>query len=81
MAWINMVAVNEARGLLAAIFKGALARAGKVFHILRIQSVNPPVVRAGISLYREIMFGESPLSRAQREMIAVVVSRANDCHY
>jgi AhpD family alkylhydroperoxidase len=27
------------------------------------------------------MHGPSPLSRAQREMLAVVVSRANDCHY
>ena len=30
---------------------------------------------------RTIMFGESPLTRAQREMIAVVTSQANDCFY
>jgi AhpD family alkylhydroperoxidase len=28
-----------------------------------------------------VMFGESPLSRAQREMIAVVTSTANECDY
>jgi AhpD family alkylhydroperoxidase len=27
------------------------------------------------------MFGESPLSRAQREMLAVVVSQVNHCKY
>jgi AhpD family alkylhydroperoxidase len=27
------------------------------------------------------MFAPSELSRAERELLAVVVSRANDCHY
>ena len=81
MAWIKTVAPDEARGLLATIYKTARARAGRVFGILRLQSVNPPVLRAGVGLYREIMHADSPLSRAQREMIAVVVSRANQCHY
>ncbi|HET7855940.1 MAG TPA: carboxymuconolactone decarboxylase family protein, partial [Gaiellaceae bacterium] len=31
--------------------------------------------------YRMIMFGDSPLSRAEREAIAVAVSAANDCFY
>ena len=36
----------------------------------------------GRKLYEELMFSpKSPLSRAQREMIAVAVSRANECHY
>jgi uncharacterized peroxidase-related enzyme len=34
-----------------------------------------------MELYLDIMFGRSPLSRAQREMIAVVVSVANGCQY
>jgi alkylhydroperoxidase family enzyme len=81
MAWIETVAPEQAEGLLAGIYKAAVKRAGQVFNILRLQSLNPPVLRAGIGLYREAMHGESPLSRAQREMIATVVSRANDCHY
>jgi alkylhydroperoxidase family enzyme len=32
-------------------------------------------------LFRAIMYGPSPLSRYQREMIAVVVSAINKCHY
>ena len=39
------------------------------------------VMRDSMRLYSSIMFGESPLTRAQREMIAVVTSEANDCHY
>ncbi|MEE8585350.1 MAG: carboxymuconolactone decarboxylase family protein [Acidobacteriota bacterium] len=50
-------------------------------NILRIHGVNPGVLRGHLSLYRAIMHAESPLSRAQREMLAVVVSALNGCHY
>ena len=34
-----------------------------------------------MKFYGAVMFGASPLSRVQREMLAVVTSRANDCFY
>jgi alkylhydroperoxidase family enzyme len=53
-----------------------------VFNIIRIQSPRPEILRASTQLYTEIMFSpKSPLSRSQREMIAVVVSKTNGCHY
>jgi uncharacterized peroxidase-related enzyme len=82
MAWIRTIAPEEATGLLKRLYGQALARAGKVFNVLRIQSLRPEVLKAGVALYTELMMSpRSPLSRAQREMIAVVVSRANECHY
>jgi len=82
MPWIRTVAPGEATGLLKRIYDEAIARAGKVFNVLSIQSLRPEVLQAGIDLYQELMFSpRSPLSRAQREMIAVAVSRANECHY
>jgi len=82
MAWIHTVAPGEATGLLKRLYGEAVARAGKVFNVLRIQSLRPEVLQAGIALYKELMHSpRSPLSRAQREMIAVAVSRANGCHY
>jgi uncharacterized peroxidase-related enzyme len=82
MAWIRTVPPGEATGLLKRLYDEALARAGKVFNVLRVQSLRPEVLRAGIALYQEIMLSpRSPLSRARREMIAVAVSRANGCHY
>ena len=50
-------------------------------HVLRSHSANKPVLRAHLGLYRAIMFGESPLSRAEREAVAVAVSATNNCHY
>lgn len=82
MAWIRTVPPGEATGLLKRLYDEALARAGKVFNVLRIQSLRPEVLRAGVALYQELMLSpRSPLSRARREMIAVAVSRANGCHY
>jgi alkylhydroperoxidase family enzyme len=81
LAWIRIIDQPEAQGLLSTIYRQAIHRAGKVFNILRIQSQNPPVLQAGIDLYLRVMHGESPLTRAQREMLAVVVSKVNDCYY
>jgi uncharacterized peroxidase-related enzyme len=82
MAWIRTIAPEEATGLLKRLYGQAVARAGKVFNVLRLQSLRPEILKAGVALYTEVMISpRSPLSRAQREMIAVVVSRANECHY
>ena len=56
-------------------------RGGGIDHILKIHSLNPPSLLAHHDFYRTVMRGKSPLSRIQREMIAVVVSAVNRCHY
>ena len=81
MAWIKLVEEADASGLLARIYDAAIKRAGKVFQILKLQSNNPRTLKASLDFYTAAMMGESPLSRARREMMAVVVSRANNCHY
>lgn len=50
-------------------------------NILASHSLNARALQAHLRLYRTIMFEESPLTRAEREAIAVAVSAANDCHY
>ena len=50
-------------------------------NIIQIHGVHSRVLRQHYELYRELMYSRGPLSRSQREMIAVVVSAANDCHY
>jgi uncharacterized peroxidase-related enzyme len=82
MAWIETVAPERASGLLRQLYDAAIKRAGRVFNIIRIQSPRPHVLRASTQLYMELMHSpRSELSRAQREMIATAVSRANHCHY
>jgi alkylhydroperoxidase family enzyme len=50
-------------------------------NIIRIHGVHSRVMRHHFDLYLELMRRRSPLTRRQREMIAVVVSAYNDCHY
>lgn len=66
---------------MAKTYRAAIERAGRVFHIVRSMSLSPSVLDASMGLYQKIMHGRVGLARRQREMLAVVVSRANDCHY
>ena len=81
MPWIRQIPVNEATGALKQEFDKASRRAGRVWHIVHIMSLNPRVMKASMEHYRAIMFGSSPLSRAQRELLATVVSAELDCFY
>jgi alkylhydroperoxidase family enzyme len=81
MPWIEQVAISDATGVLKRQFEAAIKRAGRVWHIVHIMSINPPVMRASMQFYRTIMMGVSPLSRVQREMLATVTSAELDCFY
>jgi len=50
-------------------------------NILRIHGVHPRIIRQHYDLYLELMHRPGPLSREQREMVAVVVSAINRCRY
>ena len=50
-------------------------------HILQVHGVHPRVMRRHYELYMELMHAPGSLSRAQREMLAVVVSATNGCRY
>jgi len=79
--WIEQVEIDGAKGLLKRQFDAALKRAGRVWKIVHVMSINPPVLRDSIKFYVSVMMGESPLTRVQREMIAVVVSAELSCEY
>ena len=81
MTWIRTIGVEEATGRLGKAYAAAIERAGRVFGIVRAMSLEPVVLDASLGLYQRIMFGKAGLQRYQREMLAVVVSRTNDCHY
>jgi alkylhydroperoxidase family enzyme len=81
VAHLRLIEVDEATGQLRVEYDAAIGRAGKVFNIVKAMSLRPEVLREAMGLYRAIMFGPSEFARAERELLAVVVSNANDCHY
>ena len=81
MAHIPYVPAEEAEGLLAELYRTYADSDGAVDNILRIHSLNPRSMKDHLQLYSHLMRGPSPLSRIQREMLAVTVSAENDCFY
>ena len=81
MAWIRTIKKEEATGELAGLYGKMLEPDGSVDQILSIHSLNPASLKSHFDLYKQCMYGPSELTRVQREMIAVVVSAANRCHY
>jgi uncharacterized peroxidase-related enzyme len=79
--YIRLIEEAEAEGPLQEEYEAAVERAGKVFNILKAMSLRPGVLRASMELYKEVMFGESGLSRQERELLATVSSAAQNCHY
>lgn len=81
MSRINVVQPEEAEGRLKEIYNALIEQRGQLAEVHKIQSLRPESIVKHMELYMEIMFSRSELSRAQREMIAVVVSVSNNCSY
>lgn len=79
-AWIPVVGPAGAEGELAEAYREIGASEGAA-HVIALHSLHPAAMVDHVRLYRTLMFGPSPLSRVEREAIAVVVSDANDCFY
>ncbi|MBO6516678.1 MAG: peroxidase-related enzyme [Bacteroidia bacterium] len=81
MARIHVTQYEEAEGRLKEIYDDLIQKRGKLADVHMIQSLRPESIVKHMELYLEIMFSKSELSRAEREMIAVVVSASNQCEY
>ena len=81
-AWITTIEENSADQEVATTYERcADPTTGRAANIMKIHSLNPQSMLDHRALYRTLMFGRSPLKRPQREMIGVVVSALNHCHY
>ena len=81
MAFISYIPEDKAAPELKELYDEYRNAAGFVDNILRIHGHNPASMEGHFDLYRTLMRGSSPLTRTQREMIAVTVSGINDCFY
>jgi len=81
MAWIRTIDPEEAGEALRAVYERVISSRGKLSDIMRVQSLAPRAMAAHLDLYLALLFGPGPLSRAEREAIAVAVSTANGCEY
>ncbi len=79
--WIEILHGSAQTPELLEVYRRYKLPPGAVDHILSIHSLHPESLRGHYEFYRTIMFGSSPLSRAERETLAVAVSSHNGCVY
>ena len=80
-AWLRVPAEDEAPPGVAKLFEKASERLGFIPNVLRVYALRPRHLELWDAFYDDLMRGESGLTKPQREMIAVVVSTVNSCHY
>jgi len=82
MAWIHTIPEGEAEGELAELYaRWADPEHGGVDSILKLHSLDVEGLRAHLAVYRSAMRSSAGLPKVDRELVAVVVSQLNGCHY
>lgn len=82
MTWIDTIPYDEADGELATLYERVVDRdSGKLDHIMAAHSLNPRGLAAHFAVYSAAMAGTRGLRKVERELIALVVSQINACHY
>ena len=79
--WIDVLRDGRETPELLRVYETLKIQPKEVDNILNIHSLNPDSLKGHYSFYRTLMYGRSPLSRGDREMLAVAVSVRNECHY
>ena len=82
-AWIEIVPDDQwTDGRLADLYAEVVDPAhGRVDNIMAVHSLNPQAMAAHQGVYGSAMSGTASLRKVERELIALVVSLENHCHY
>lgn len=81
MSWIKNIDEEEAQNKLKVYYDAFRAPWGGVDNIVKVQGLIPKYLKSHMDFYRTLIYGSSPLTRVQREMIAIVVAQSNNCQY
>lgn len=82
MAWIETTREDQWDGELSELRELIEDReSGRVDNIMQIHSLDPAGLAAHHALYSSAMAGTRTLRKVDREMVALVVSVTNECHY
>jgi alkylhydroperoxidase family enzyme len=82
VSFIDSIGPDDADQELARLYEEVLdPRTGRLDNIMRVHSLHPRGLAAHQALYSAVMTPTPALRRAEREMIALLVSQINECHY
>jgi len=81
MAFIKVIDVLAAEGKLKEVYEDISKARGKLSNIMKVHSLLPDTMLKHLELYMSIMFSKSNLTREEKEVLAVIVSKNNKCDY
>ena len=81
MAWIEVVPAEDAQDELREVYEKVKISEGPIFTPYEVMTLNGPGLKALEDFQRVLRFGDSPLTRLQRELIATQVSVLNKCTF
>lgn len=82
MAWIETIGREASTGRLAELYDRVVdPHSGQLDNIMQVHGLHPDGLAAHYRLYRAAMVGTPGLPEVERELIALVVSQHNACHY
>jgi len=81
LTWLRVPEEEELPPEVLELWQPSLEKLGFVPNVLRLYALRPNRLLAWNAHYEEAMKGDSALTKAEREAIAVVVSVTNDCAY
>ena len=81
MAWIKTAEPDKASGKTKKVFDRIMKERGRLANIFIAQGLDPEVLEHHLDIYEILMIDPGPLTREEREMIAVIVSAANRSAY
>ena len=81
LAWLHVPSEDEVPEEVRSLWQRAEEKLGFVPNVLRTWALRPQHMLRWRKYMDELLKGDSGLTEAQREMIGVVVSSTNRCHY
>lgn len=81
MVWIKTIEPEEAKERTKEVYDKIVKRRGHLANIFKAQGLEPDILEDHVNLYVHLMIDPGPLTREEREMIAVIVSAANRAVY
>ncbi len=81
MPYVKTLPYEGAQGELKEAYDMMIESRGRIPNVQAVSSLKPNIMKTLMAHVGSVMFGESGVSRAEREMVAAVVSATNKCQY
>lgn len=81
MPYVKTIPYEEAQGELKEAYEFMIKTRGRIPNVQAVSSLKPNIMLTLMEHVASVMHDESGVSRAEREMVAAVVSATNKCQY